>query len=324
MVAGTLAVLACTQPQSGATTPVESEEPVPEAKAEAVPEPELEPTVEPSVHAPMLEAHVGAPVVVRDALVHERHTYVVYAYNTLDAMLGGMTVEAREQATRTMAEVQAKCEARQRKALAETQDEWERSRIENERPCDIEAARAIRPHPLPELSGKFETRLLDDVSPRCDALAVARLDESGAIVAEVQLSREGCAAGYASLQRIDFTGDGPQIAVTFGRGVYGDLLGGWGWGLDSSETTLIAYDLHGGGLETVLAIPLSTRVFLEDTLESVCRYRIDAPGVVTRHWEAWNLTSDEPGRVDQIRWDPKRREWGEPIDLPLEQGIPAD
>jgi hypothetical protein len=324
MVAGTLAVLACVTPlQPLVTTTGQSKDP--EAKKpESEPEPEPEPRREPSIHAPMLEAHVGAPVVVRDELVHEGHTYLVYTYNTLDAMLGGMMAKAREKATRTMADVQAKCEARQNEALAETEDAWERTRIENELPCDVEAAPAIRPRPLPELSSKHSRRFLDDVSPRCNALAVARIDESGAIVAEVPLIQAGCAASFASLQRIDFTGDGPQIAVTFGREVHADLLGGWGWGLDSSEVTLIAYDLHGGGLEPVLDIPLSETVYLEDLLESECRYRIDAPGVVTRHWEAWNLPSDEPAIVDQIRWNPKRREWSEPLELPLEQGIPAD
>ena len=330
MVAGTLAVLACAQPVPTATTAEQSKERAPEAKAEAKAEakpeagakPEREPMREPSVHAPMLEAHVGASVVVRDELVHDSHTYVVYAYNTLDAMLGGMKAKAREKATKTMADVQAKCEARQKKALAETNDAWVQANIESELPCDVEAARAIRRRPLPELPSKQGTRVLDDVSPRCDALAVARLDESGAIVAEVELSKEGCADGFASLQRIDFTGDGPQIAVTFGRNIYADLLGGWGWGLDSSETTLIAYDLRGGGLEPILDVPLSETEYLEDVLESECRYRIDAPGVVTRHWEAWTLP-DGPAIVDQIRWDPTRREWSEPIDLPLEQGIPA-
>jgi hypothetical protein len=144
------------------------------------------------------------------------------------------------------------------------------------------------------------------------------------IVAEVQLLEQGCATDRASLQRIDFTGDGPQIAVTYERDVYGDLLGGWGWGLDSSNTTLIAYDVRGGGLEPVLDIPLAETIYLEVRLESTCRYHIDAPGVVTRHWEAWNLSSDDPAVVDQIRWDPKRRKWSEPVDLSLEQGIPAD
>jgi hypothetical protein len=319
MVAGVLAMLACTQPQ--ATTPEQSKNPEPKAEPKPEPEVKAEPEPEPSIHAPMLEAHVGVPVVVRDELVHEGHTYVVYAYNTLDLMLAGMSADAREKATKTMADVQAKCEARQKQAL-ETADAWERTSIEHELPCDVEAARAIRPGPLTDLDGKHSSRFLDDVSARCDALAVARLDGNGAIVAEVQLIKAGC-AGVASLQRIDFTGDGPQIAVTFGRDVYGDLPGGWGWGLDSDETILIAYDLHGGGLEPVLDIPLAEAVYRETVLESTCRYRIDAPGVVTRQWEAWNLVSDEPAIVDQIRWNPKRREWSEPIELPLEQGIPA-
>jgi hypothetical protein len=342
MVAGTLAVLACAQPQATTTgqskerepdpqpepepepKPEPEPEPKPEPEPEPKPEPKPEPEPEPSVHAPMLEAHAGAPVVVRDELVHDGHTYVVYAYNTLDAMLGGMKAKARKQAIKTMADVQAKCEARQKQALAATEDAWEQTRIENELPCDVEAARAIRPRPLPELPTKHYTRFLDDVSPRCDALALARLDESNAIVAEVQLIEDGCADSFASLERIDFTGDGPQIAVSFGRDVYADLLGGWGWGIDSGDTTLIAYDLRGGGLAPILDIPLSQTEYLEDVLESECRYRIDAPGVVTRHWEAWNLPSDDPAMVDQIRWDPRRRKWSEPVDLPLEQGIPAD
>jgi hypothetical protein len=314
-------LLGCRPAPSDAT---EQPETKPNELATSDSEPEPEPEPEPSVHTPMLEAHVGAPVVVRDELVHEGHTYVVYSYNTLHAMLGGMTTQAREKLTKTMADVQAKCEARQKQALAQTEDAGERSRIENELPCDVEAARAIRPRPLPELSSKGARRILDDVSPRCDALAVARLDEHRAIVAEVQLIEQGCATRYASLQRIDFTGDGPQIALTYVRDVYGDLLGGWGWGVDSSDRTLIAYDLRGGGLEPVLDIPLAETIYLEDVLESRCRYRIDAPGVVTRQWEAWNLASDDPAIVDQIRWDPKRLEWSEPIELTLEQGILAD
>ncbi len=176
------------------TKPAPEPEPAPEPAPTPEPLPRSVPGSE--VHHEALTEIAHASVVAIRQIEHEGHTIVAYRYNTLEAHFGGLDNELRDRVLARFSAHRAACEAEREEALAEVANEWDRSTIERWVPCGVEAARIVRERPPPEQGSKGPERPPDNVSPQCDALAVARLDGDGEPVI--------CVGHYDALPRRNF------------------------------------------------------------------------------------------------------------------------
>ncbi|MEZ4450471.1 MAG: hypothetical protein R3B09_13410 [Nannocystaceae bacterium] len=270
--------------------------------------PEVEPPPAWIAIASALSRTIHAPTEVLGAVDTAEGTFVTFRYNTLASHLGRLDPEARAQTEARLKAMTEACEARR------VGDEP--GRRDRATPCDVSAAETLIPRERPT-PGKIHYPI-SAFSSRCDALGIALVDPQRRVLAHRVLTDERCYDEVAPLELRDFTGSGrPQVVVLSTHEVWRTMA--WGFTVETREREIQVFDAD-RTLTEVFDLTLDRTIYLETKLRSTCRYTLDAPGVVTSYCEAWN-SLEEGLEVARVRWDKKRRRWGEPKPV---KGAPTD